>query len=80
MGGGEWKRRVLLHLLRGGHTPSCIPCIRKLGRSRPPNRTRGPREIGGTSLAAEAESIGGGEVGVATQSGWSLSAAVPDPG
>ena len=47
-----------------GHTaPSCIPCIRKLGRSQPPNRTRGPREIGGTSLAAEAESIGGGEGG-----------------
>ena len=33
-----------------------------------------------TSLAAEAESIVGGEVGVATQSGWSLSDAVPDPG
>lgn len=40
-GWGTGWGRALLHLLRGGTPPFCIPCSRKPGRSRPPNRPQG---------------------------------------
>lgn len=51
-----------------------MPCVRKLGRSRPPNRTQGPREIEGPVWQLRRKVLG---AGVAAQSGWSLPA--PDP-
>lgn len=57
----------IIAFAEGGH-PLLLHSLhqKELGSPRPPSRTRGPREIGEGPVCGEAESIGGREVGVAT--------------
>lgn len=73
-GWGTGSGEGIIAFAEGGMPPFCIPCSRKRGRSRPPNRPQGDErpvwQLMRKVLGA----------GVAAQSGWSLPPPpVPDP-